>query len=170
MPMTINSPKKASILAPAVGETLATLGVTITFRTVGAQSGGEFLVLEYMAPPQFSGPPPHWHKVTTEIFYVLEGSMTLHVGDETQEVGPGGFAYVPPGVVHSFANASDAPAKFLLVASPAGLEDYFAELAVLIKDEPTWPPKDMSRVAALMAKYDTFAPTDQGIPGSPSRR
>ena len=28
-------------------------------------------------PPQFSGPPPHWHKITTEIFYVLEGTLTL---------------------------------------------------------------------------------------------
>ena len=65
---------------------------------------------------------------------------------------------MPPGTVHGFSNQTDAPARFLLIASPAGLENYFQELAELIKDEPSWPPKDMSKVVALMAKYDTFPP------------
>ena len=60
--------------------------------------------------------------------------------------------------MHGFSNQTDAPAKYLLIASPAGLENYFQKLAELIKDEPSWPPKDMSKVVALMAKYDTFPP------------
>lgn len=159
MPMSINrKAQSAGILPPGAGETVSGLGVTMTFKTVGAQSGGQFLTLEYVAPPQFGGPPPHWHKVTTEIFYVLEGALTVTVAGEVTTVGPGGYAFVPPGVVHGFANQSDAPAKYFLLASPAGLEDYFAELGEVIKGEPSWPPKDMSKVVALMAKYDTFAP------------
>ena len=134
------------------------MGVTMSFKTTGAQSDGQWLVLEYTAPPHFAGPPPHWHKVTTEIFYVLEGTLTLRTGEETIQAGPGGYAFVPPGVVHAFSNQSDAPARYLLVASPAGLENYFAELAELVKHEPSWPPKDMSKIVALMARYDTFAP------------
>jgi hypothetical protein len=42
-------------------------------------------VIEYTAPPNFSGPPPHWHKVMTEIFYVVEGAMTFRVGEQTLE-------------------------------------------------------------------------------------
>ena len=56
---------------------------------------------------------------------------------------------------------SDLPAKYFGIASPAGLEDYFAELQELIKQEPAWPPRDMEKVVALMAKYDTFAPPAQ---------
>ena len=167
MPMSINRSAAVSIdqanpsaivLMPGGGETLSGMGVTMAFMTVGAQSGGQWLVMEYTAPPQFSGPPPHWHKITTEIFYVLEGTLTLSAGDETIQAGPGGYAYVAPGTVHGFSNQTDAPAKYLLIASPAGLENYFRELADLIKDEPSWPPKDMGKVVALMAKYDTFAP------------
>ena len=84
--------------------------------------------------------------------------LTLRVGDETVQAGPGGYAYVPPRTVHAFSNETDVPAKYLLVASPAGLENYFAELAELVKNEPSWPPKDMGKVITLMAKYDTFPP------------
>lgn len=131
-------------------------GVDLTFKIAGAQSGGQWLVLEYVAPPHFSGPPPHVHHVTTEMFYVLEGTLTLVVNRQSSVVEAGGFAYVPPGTVHTFANNAATPAKYLMMASPAGLERYFQELSDLIRNEPTWPPADMAPVIALMAKYDTF--------------
>jgi quercetin dioxygenase-like cupin family protein len=158
--MSINrQARNGALLAAGGGETISSaLGVTLTFKTVGEQSGGQFLSLEYTAPPKLSGPPPHWHKVTTEIFYVLAGSLMLSLDGETLEVGPGGYAYVPPRTVHTFSNQSDAPAKFFLVASPSGLENYFSEASDMLKDEPSWPPQNMNRWIALMAKYDTFMP------------
>ena len=156
--MTIRTHLHPLLLSPGEGQTTSGLGVTIVPKTIGAQSGGQWLVVEYTAPPDFAGPPLHWHKVTTEIFYVLEGTLTLKVNDATQALRPGGYAYVPPGTVHTFSNPSHAPARYLLVASPAGLEHYFVELAELVKNSPQWPPADMRPVLALMAKYDTFPP------------
>jgi quercetin dioxygenase-like cupin family protein len=168
--MSINSPNRSTavaidpppahgvVLMPGGGETASAVGVTLTFKTVGLQSDGQFLTIEYVAPPQFSGPPPHWHKVTTEIFYVLEGQLTFTLDGESTAVGPGGYAFVPPGVVHGFANWTDAPARYFGIASPAGLENYFAELKAMLDEEPVWPPKDMGKLMALMAKYDTFPP------------
>ena len=171
MPMSINgTPKRAAdatlapaapgpiMLMPGEGTSLSGLGVTLNFKTTGAESDGQWLVLEYSAPPGFAGPPVHWHKVTSEIFYVLEGNLTLQAGEATIQAGPGGYAFVPPGIVHSFSNQGDTPARYLLLSSPAGLENYFQELAELVKAEPAWPPKDPGKVVALMAKYDTFAP------------
>lgn len=170
MPMSNNSPNRSAavptdrvtpnaiVLSPGGGETLSGMGVAMTLKTTGAQSGGQWLVMEYTAPPQFGGPPPHWHKIMTEIFYVLEGTLTLNAGEKTIQAGPGGHAYVPPGTVHGFSNQSDAPAKYLLIASPAGLENYFAEVKAMLEEEPVWPPQDMGKLVALMAKYDTFAP------------
>ena len=144
------------IVAAGDGATGSAAGVTLTFKTTGAQSGGQWLVLEYVAPPHFSGPPPHVHHVTTELFYVLEGTLSLVANQQRSVVEAGGFAYVPPGTVHTFANYADMPAKYLLVASPAGLELYFQELSDMIRHEAVWPPPDMAPVIALMAKYDTF--------------
>ncbi len=147
------------LLAPGGGQVFNAQGVSLTLKTTGADSGGQWFVMEYAAPPNFPGPPLHWHKLMTEIFYVLEGSMTFRVGEQTLEVGPGGYAYVPPGTVHGFSNPTDAPAKFFGIATPAILEQYFYEMMELVKNEPQWPPQDMGKLMALMAKYDTFAPT-----------
>ena len=96
--------------------------------------------------------------MTQEGFYVLEGTLTLQLGNQTIKAPPGSYAYVPTGVVHGFSNPENVPAKFLTFISPAGFESYFEELAELIKNQTTWPPTDMSKVAALAAKYDTYPP------------
>ena len=140
------------------GDQFGGMGVTITQKTIGSETEGQWLTLEFEVPPNFAGPPPHWHKVTTEIFYVLGGELTLEVDGNSLQTGKGGYAFVPPGTVHRYSNPTDAPAKFLLITSPAGLENYFAELTELMKEESEWPPKDMSKVKSLMAKYDTFDP------------
>jgi enamine deaminase RidA (YjgF/YER057c/UK114 family) len=83
---------------------------------------------------------------------LVEGVLTFTLDGEATTVGPGGYAFVPPGVVHGFANQNEAPAKYFGVASPAGLEDYFAELQEVIKQEPAWPPRNMETVVALMQR------------------
>jgi mannose-6-phosphate isomerase-like protein (cupin superfamily) len=148
----------ALILDAGDGRVYDAFGVSITFKTTGVDSNGQWLVLEYVAPPRFGGPPPHVHRVTTELFYVVKGTMTLTTDGETVSTGPGGYAFVPPGTVHAFSNPSEEPVTFLVIASPAGLELYFEELAALMREEPHWPPADMGKVVALMEKYDTYPP------------
>lgn len=137
---------------------LAMLGIAIGFKAVGADTGGQWSLLEYTAPPQFRGPHLHWHKVTTEAFYVLEGTLRLQLGEETHGIGAGAFALVPPGTLHTWSNPAPEPLKYLVWLSPAGLEGYFGELAELIASETSWPPADMSKVHELALKYDTYPP------------
>jgi quercetin dioxygenase-like cupin family protein len=61
------------------------------------------------------GPEHHVHRGHTDAFYVLEGELTFAVGPEGQRVrvGAGGFAAVPPNVVHTFRNDGSAEARFL---------------------------------------------------------
>src|SRR4029450_12328798 len=61
------------------------------------------------------GPDLHVHRGHTDAFYVLEGALTFAVGPEGElvRVGAGGFAAVPPNVVHTFRNDGPAEARFL---------------------------------------------------------
>ncbi len=138
-------------------------GMSLTLLTVGAQSAGQWLLLEYLAPPRCPGPPSHRHKMTTEVFYILDGTLTVSVDKQVVHLAPGSCAYLPPGITHTFANESDAPTRFLLISSPAGLEQYYAELDQLRSDEPGWPPGDSGEMISLMEKYDTFPPLDDAI-------
>jgi quercetin dioxygenase-like cupin family protein len=143
--------------APTIA--IASLGVVIRTLVASAETRGAMAALEYTAPPRFPGPAPHWHAEITETFIGIDGTLTLHTDAGEVPLGPGAVAVVPPRVVHRFGNAGDAPARFLVVATPgAGLEGYFGELARLIAESPVWPPADPGAVAAIAARYDTFAP------------
>jgi mannose-6-phosphate isomerase-like protein (cupin superfamily) len=42
----------------------------------------------------------HYHERCTEYYYILEGTGTMQVGDETVEVRPGTAILIPPGCPH----------------------------------------------------------------------
>lgn len=156
-----NGQEEGYVLGPGEGERLSAVGVEMTFKALGGDTDDEFIFVEYEAPPNFPGPPPHWHKEAIEAFYVVDGTVTLTIGDEEVKVGPGTTVYVPTGVVHSFANESDEPARFVFLAAPPGLDEYFFKLMDMVAAEPTWPPEDpekLKAVGALAREYDQYPP------------
>ena len=86
-----------------------------------AQSNGAVSVVELFASPEFAGPPLHHHDFD-ETFYVLEGEMTIQLGDALRTAGPGELAFAPRGAHHTLANLSGAPARYLLICNPGGFE------------------------------------------------
>jgi quercetin dioxygenase-like cupin family protein len=92
------------------------------------QSGGAVAMVEIAVPPRWEGPPLH-HHAFDEAFYVLEGEVTFQLGDERQTATPGAFVFARGGDVHTLANLNDAPARYLLVMTPAGFERYFDRIA-----------------------------------------
>ena len=68
------------ILQPGEGKALSAMGVQMTFKAVSEDTGGSFAFFEYTAPPGFGGPPPHIHRRMIEVFYILEGELTLQLG------------------------------------------------------------------------------------------
>jgi mannose-6-phosphate isomerase-like protein (cupin superfamily) len=144
--------------SPEEAETMELLGVRIRFLVTAADTRGAWNLLEYTAPPRFAGPAPHFHGRTGELFYVLEGELALECGDEAEVLGPGGMALVAPRTVHRFSNPADAPCRFLVHLSPAGVEEYFHALGEIVRDAPEWPRPDMRPVATLAERFDTFSP------------
>ena len=123
---------------------------SVVIKADGATTAGSFFLCDTTIEPGFRGPPPHHHERLHDMFYVLEGSLTLRLGGETVEAGPGTFACIPPGVVHTFSNASDAPVRFLNLNTPSGWEDYMRDLAEAAKDGPLTP----ERIGSVAARYD----------------
>ena len=84
------------------------------------------------------------------MFYVLDGTLTLRLGDRTIEAGSGTFACVPPGVVHTFRNDSDGPVRLLNFNTPAGFENYMRDLAEAARTAPLTPEV----IARVASRYD----------------
>ena len=77
--------------------------------------------------------PRHRHTQKEEMFYVMEGVLSLRLGDEWHEVEAGQLAALSPGPLHHSAeNRSSAPARFLSIsaAAPEDVVQYHPEEGV----------------------------------------
>src|SRR4051812_44339988 len=105
----------------------------------GGRPGGPLPGPPTPRPPGGAAPPLHHHEFD-EAFYVLDGEITFQVRDELFTAGPGAVAFAPGGVAHTLANLGDAPARYVLLCTPAGFEAYFGRLAAEAagEDPPAW--------------------------------
>lgn len=72
---------------------------------------------EARLPPQTST-TPHHHRATEEIYYILEGSGRMRIGDEQCDVQPGDAIAIPPGAIHQIVNTGATTLKFLCCCAP----------------------------------------------------
>src|SRR5450631_1332315 len=119
--------RQPTVRKPTEGRTIAVVGDVYRFLATGADTNGKYALWEAIVPPG-GGPPPHVHSREEEGFYVLEGEITVLVGDERIVATGGMFANMPVGTLHSFKNETDRLARMLISVAPAGLEQMFLEV------------------------------------------
>jgi mannose-6-phosphate isomerase-like protein (cupin superfamily) len=130
------------------------LGGKMSIKVTSQQTGGRFAQL-VATDPLGTAAPLHLHEEATETFYVVEGKIRVFVGDDEMELGPGGFALVPPGVTHSYLVCSEQ-AEFSVTIVPGGTEGFFAELGVdvvLGEPEPAPVPPNPEEFAPTASRY-----------------
>lgn len=145
-----------AVLGPEEGERIDVADSSVLLKGTGDDSDGMFFLSDSTVAPGFPGPPPHVHRELHDLFYILEGTLTLQSGDETIAAGPGTFACFPPGAVHTFSNPGDEPVRFLNLMAPGGFERYLRELAAAAS--PGSAP-DPARMAQIASRYD-FHPAE----------
>jgi mannose-6-phosphate isomerase-like protein (cupin superfamily) len=114
------SSQQASGYVVQPGAGLAGQGGLLASRT---STGGTFTLMESHAK---GGAPPHVHEREDEAMYVLEGQITVHVGNETFVVAKHGFVFMPHGVLHDW-DVDSGTARVLILAAPGGLEEFLGE-------------------------------------------
>jgi quercetin dioxygenase-like cupin family protein len=103
-------------------------GWLMTFLATAEETQGKFALIEAVAR-KGNVPPPHIHHREEETFYVLEGEMTVSVGERTIKATPGTTVVVPRHTVHSFVIESQQ-LRALILLTPAGMEGWFKEFSV----------------------------------------
>ncbi|MBV8196477.1 MAG: cupin domain-containing protein [Candidatus Dormibacteraeota bacterium] len=102
-------------------------------------------------PPMSSGPSLHVHSREDEIGLVIEGVLTVQLGDERFEVPAGGIAFLARGVPHAFANLTAERVRVIGLITPSGLEGMFAETGEYVRSLSG--PPDPIHVAAIAERY-----------------
>lgn len=110
------------------------LGIPSTIRIHGRDSNGAISVIELRDQPG-GGAPQHIHRLEDETFHVIEGEYEFTCGDKTFPAKPGATIFGPRGVAHGYRYLGDTPGRILLIAVPAGIENWFEEVAALAQQE-----------------------------------
>jgi mannose-6-phosphate isomerase-like protein (cupin superfamily) len=130
------------------------LGQSFVVIKAGVETtDGRFALVETTLEPRFPGPKPHVHRETLDMFFVLEGTLTMQLGEETLDLSGGSFVLVPPGTPHTFSNRTDQPVRLLNMDAPAGLEGYLREMAGAMAGDAI----DPAAITEIASRYDIAA-------------
>ncbi len=135
MKMTIRQPV---VLSPGQGRAYAMGRISAVFKADEEETQSQYSISEWWLDPRTQGPGPHSHD-EDDIFYVLEGVMSILVGDKWYHSTKGSFVLVPGGVTHDFQNRGDVRAGLLNFSSPGPFEPDMPGIVEWFMENP---PKD----------------------------
>lgn len=92
-----------------------------------ADTGGEYVEMEFVLPPGCVPPPPHIHPHQVEEYAVREGSFEVMLDGAWSTLGPGESASVPQGALHTFRNRSGVAVRVRNWHRPAMRFEEFIE-------------------------------------------
>jgi quercetin dioxygenase-like cupin family protein len=131
-------PRKAIVLRPGEGRVYEMGRISAVFKADEEETRSQYSVSEWWLDPRTQGPGAHAHP-EDDLFYVIEGVMSLLVEGEWFECSKGSFILVPGGVTHDFENRSDARAGVLNFSSPGPFEPAMPGIVAWYAQNP---PKD----------------------------
>lgn len=126
---------------PRANARLQFLDNTARIQLEGSDSRSAYALVE-MTAPYGDMPPLHVHHRDDEAFYVLDGRLTLFVGEREIELEAGACAVAPCGTPHTYRAELDGT-RWLVVCSPAGFEEFVRDVAAAERD-----PAVLSEIAA----------------------
>ena len=104
------------------------------FHADGEETGDAYSVSEWRLEPNSGGPGAHSHDDNDEIFRIVDGTMSMLVGDRRIDAPSGSVIVIPAGVTHDFANRTDAPAALFNVFVPGGFETNMPDIVKWYED------------------------------------
>jgi len=134
-------------------------GTLMRFHATSAETKGGVSVVEQRAPAGFS-PPLHVHDREDAVLVVLEGALTVQVGDVRRTLGPSESVFLPRQVPHTFR--ADVASRILEVTTPGGSDEFYAENGVPAarRELPIPEPLDIERLnrSAKARHIETLGP------------
>ena len=121
----------------------------------GQRSGGACWVGRFREDPGFLT-PLHVHPAIDEYFFVLDGVLSLYVGDQWHDLAAGTLAIAERDRSHAQGNFSRQPVNFLSAGTPAGFEEFFAAQHELLKHMSPIDPNFVSQLLSILRAHGTM--------------
>jgi mannose-6-phosphate isomerase-like protein (cupin superfamily) len=130
-----NEPRKPIYLPPGAGRAYPMGRISSVFKADGVETASRYAISEWWLEPNTKGPGAHSHE-DDDVFYVLEGTMSIFIHDHWIDATRGAFVLVPGGVTHDFENRTQERAGILNFSAPGGFEAHMPGIAGWFKEHP----------------------------------
>jgi mannose-6-phosphate isomerase-like protein (cupin superfamily) len=112
--------------------------IAAVFKADGHETQSLYSISEWWLEPHTQGPGAHSHP-EDDVFYVIEGTMSVLIADKWTNATKGSFVLVPGGVMHDFENRSNARAGVLNLSIPGSFEPHMPGIVQWFAENP---PRD----------------------------
>ncbi len=128
-------------------------GNLVTVKVASEDTDRRFALTEFINPAG-SASPLHVHHDEHEAFYILDGRVQIHCGNETFAAGPGSFVMLPKGIPHWHQVDVEAPLRSLILTT-GHFDQYVAACGEPAQARELPPPSapDMTRVATAGHRF-----------------
>lgn len=126
--------RRPIVLAPGAGRHYPMGRIGAIFKADGPETSQAYSISEWWLEANTKGPGAHSHP-EDDVFFVIEGTMSLLVGDTWHDAPVGSFVLVPGGTTHDFENRSDRRAG-VLNFSPDPFEEAMPGIAEWFREHP----------------------------------
>ncbi len=127
--------RRPVVLGPGEGRSYPMGRIAAVFKADGAETAARYSISEWWLEPHTQGPGAHAHP-EDDVFYVIEGTMSVRVGDAWTHAPRGSFVLIPGGVTHDFENRGDTRAGVLNVSVPGDFEPHMPGIAQWFSEHP----------------------------------
>ena len=130
--MSESKERKPVVLPPGGGRPYPMGRIGAVFKADEAETAEAYSISEWWLDANTKGPGAHSHP-EDDVFYVLEGTMSILVGDDWVDAQKGSFVLIPGGTTHDFENRSEQRAGVLNFSNGVfepemkGISDWFLE-------------------------------------------
>ena len=124
------------VLMPGEGRRYEMGFMQAVFKCDRDETGNGFSISEWWLDPHSDGPGAHTHDLEDSVFYIIEGTASLLIGDRWFDAPRGTFMRGPPGVPHDFANRTDKPMGLLTMSFHGGFESEMPGIVRWFEDNP----------------------------------
>lgn len=136
---------------PEAGEAVWFLDNLLTVKASPADGAPFGVVVNAM--PAGSHTPLHAHDREDEAFFVLDGRLTVFVGDEVVDAEPGTYVHLPAGTPHGFR--THTPVRMLVLCGGDGFVEMAREAGgpAARRELPPAGPPDVERLERACARF-----------------
>lgn len=150
-----------AVARAAGAETLRTRSASLQLLLDASATGGALSAHRVHLSDGADGAAPNRHADSSEMFFVLAGTVDLLVGERTVTATAGDLVVIPAGASHAFAASAGSDGELLVVLTP-GVErfEFFRQFVRVANGEASG-----DALAGAGPRYDTH-----GVTSEPWRR